>query len=591
MTRIRAILSIASLAFFALVLASRPAFADAHTEAVARDALQKAATDYASINYAGAVTRLKQAVHACGAKNCVPLTKATLLRDLGTMEFRAGDKTAAAKAFADALTIEPTLMLAPDYDAADVGAAWEDARAAAGLPAGPISSKPPPGTAAAPGALAGPIGAAPVPPARAGATTPAAGAGAHPAAPAPPPERLGEQPIGDFVHDPAVEQKEDTPLPILVEYSGTSKLAHVVVKYKGAQQREWTRVELKRVEGGATPAWEGAIPCADVARGTMRYWVQGFDRAGEPIAATGDPKHPYHVAIRDKITGEPPHLPGKEAPRSCEESDCPPGLPGCKGGKGGKGGSEPAAGGEASGSAGAGEGAAATEGEGAEKPPSRHSKLWIGVTGALDFLSLSTVTDVCRRTGDNNPVNSAGYSCYDPATSLDFPANAAVNQNLATGRAGTTSGGIQLGDVRVMVAVDYALGQNFLAGARLGYVFNAYPGKRASHFAPVHIEARGTYLFGHERLARSGLAPMVFVGLGLSEFDGHQATLVNYITNMSQAVDVWATDAPFFITVGGGVRYQIATRAALTGAIRLNIVIGNVVLPTYGPELGVLYGF
>jgi hypothetical protein len=40
------------------------------------------------------------------------------------------------------------------------------------------------------------------------------------------------------------------------------------------------------------------------------------------------------------------------------------------------------------------------------------------------------------------------------------------------------------------------------------------------------------------------------------------------------------------------VRYQFSLRAAFTGAARVNAVIGgNGLMMTYGPEVGVLYGF
>jgi hypothetical protein len=584
MSRIRAILGVPSLVLFACLLCTRSAFGDAHTEAIAKEALQKAASDYLAMNYTAAVGRLTKAVHACGAKNCTAPTKATLLRDLGTMQFRAGDKNGAAKSWAEALALESTLTLNADYDASDVGAAWEDARAAAGLPAGQVSTRPPPSAAGAAPAPAG----APPPAKGSAAGAPGAASAAPAAAPPPPPEPMGEQPQGDFTHDPAFEQREDTPLPIHVEYQGSSRVTRVVVKYKSAQMREWARVELKKVGEGV---WEGVIPCADVGRGTMRYWVQGFDRSGEPLIATGDPKHPYYVPIRDKITSEPPHLPGKEAPKSCEETDCPPGLPGCKRKKAG--------GGEGGGGEGEGGGASAGEGGGGEetegektKAAGPYSRIWVGLTFGLDFMSVSAVSNVCAVNNNNGTaVNSQGYYCYDSSAGHDFPGNMATNALLRAG--GTTNSGIQLGNVRALLTFDYALSPSFLVGARAGYVFGAYPGGSAAHFAPLNLEARGTYLFGRAPLSLGGLAPMGFAGLGLSEYDTHQSTFVTFMNGMPQKiVDVWATDAPFFIALGGGVRYQFGRRVALTGAVRLNVVIGsNGVLPTFGPELGGAYAF
>jgi hypothetical protein len=591
MSRTRAIVSIAASTLLVCTFIARAASADPRSEAAAKDALQKAQNDYLALNYTAAATRLSKAAQVCGAKNCTSITKATVLRDLGTMQFRAGDKNAAAKSWADALALQPTITVSPDYDASDVGAAWEDARAVAGLPAGPISTKPPPSAAAAGAPPAG--GGAAVTGARPGGAAGARGAPGAATAPPPPAEPMGEQPTGDFVHDPAPEQKEDTPLPIHVEYTGSSKLAHVVVKYKGAQMREWARVELKHSDT-ASPVWEGAIPCADIGRGTMRYWVQGFDRGGEPLAATGDPKHPYYVPIRDKITSEAPRLPGKEPPKSCEESDCPPGLAGCKGAK--KEGGDAAS--NDTGSAGAaseatGTGApeeTAAEGEEKKAQPA-YRRLWVGASVDFDFLSMNSETNVCKRnTMSGNPVNASGYYCYDSVAGGDFPAGVDANNTL--NKAGTTSGGFQLGNVRVLLAFDYAWKPNVLIGGRLGYVFNAYPGTAANHFLPIHIEARGTYLLGRAPLVH-GFAPLGFVALSVSEFDAHQATQVTFNNGMPiKTVDVWSTDAPVFVALGVGARYQFSPRVALTAALRLNVVIGgNGVMPTVGPEIGAQYGF
>jgi hypothetical protein len=492
------------------------------------------------------------------------------------MQFRAGDTDAAADSWGAALELQPTLTLNPVYEASDVGAAWEDARASAGLPASPVSTKPPPSAAtAAPSQAVGTAAGAPT------------GAGDRKgAAAATSSESLGEQPTGDFLHDPAPEQRQNTPLPIHVEYGGDAALVRVLVKYNSPHKREWARVELKRVSPAGN-VWEGMIPCADVGSGTLRYWLQGFNRSDEPVAETGSPKHPFHVAIRDKITGEAPRLPGKAPPQSCDESDCPPGLAGCKADK-----QDDEVAPRESGTAGAAagpEGAASDEAGAKEKKEEPYQRLWLGVGLAFDYISLSAAIDVCRRDSHGNAINSVGYYCYDSAAGTDFPPDPTANATLKGG--GTTTGGFQLGNTRVMLALDYAVRANFLAGARLGYVFNAYPGTASVHFLPLHIEVRGTYLLGSAPLAHSGLAPLGFAALGLSEFDGHQTTLVTFNNGSpKKMVDTWLTDAPLFVAVGVGLRYQLS-RVAITGAFRLNLVIGNGLMSTIGPELGALYAF
>src|SRR5262249_39298437 len=156
---------------------------------------------------------------------------------------RNGDLGAAKKAWAEAVKLQPDITLNADYDAPDVHAAWDEAKNSGGGGAG-----------------------------------------------APPPQ-------GGFTHTPPTQQKGQTTLPLYAEYPGDGSVARVIVKYKGASGSDWSRVDLKRVGTG----WGGQIPCADVTRGTLRYWIQGFGDAGDPVAGSGDPKHPYTVTIKDEL--------------------------------------------------------------------------------------------------------------------------------------------------------------------------------------------------------------------------------------------------------------------------------------------------
>jgi hypothetical protein len=82
---------------------------------------------------------------------------------------------------------------------------------------------------------------------------------------------------------------------------------------------------------------------------------------------------------------------------------------------------------------------------------------------------------------------------------------------------------------------------------------------------------------------------MVFAGMGAAEFDGHATTIVTLVSQ--QPVNAWITDGPFFIDLGGGARYAFSPRAAFSMALRINAAFGNGFLATYGPEVGVQYGF
>jgi hypothetical protein len=502
----------------ALTTQAVPAWAfDAHVESSAKSAIKKAAASYRATDYASAMLMLAKAVRACGATKCTPVTKAAVLRDLGATQFRSGDKGAASKSFADAIALQPDLAFNPDYDAADLRAAWDAAKGVGDTSESPAEA--------------------------------------------------------DFTHTPAVEQTTNTPLPVYVESPG-SKFARVVVKYKGARMTEWASLELKRVGKG----WGGVIPCGQVTAGAMRYWIEGLDQGGEASGTSGDAEHPFKVAVRDEISSEAPHLPNRPPPQQCDEDKETPDQ--------------------------------ANEEEESHAHVSHveapangdYARWWVGVAGAVDLLTLPAASDACALNASAAPVNSAGYYCTNPDGS-DFPSrsSAAQNSSLIRGQAGNVGGGLQAGDVRVMLAIDYAMTPEILVGGRLGYIYNSYTGSAAvtDHHAfgsKAHVEARGTYLFGHEPLRQTGFAPTVFVAVGVSEFDGHSTTVVSQQNAApvpaTQPVNAWLTNGPWFVSIGGGARYQFSSRAAFTGALRVNAAFGGVgALITYGPEIAFQYGF
>jgi hypothetical protein len=295
------------------------------------------------------------------------------------------------------------------------------------------------------------------------------------------------------------------------------------------------------------------------------------------VANSGDTKHPFLVTIKDEISGEAPHLPDEASPKKCAE----------KGDTGD---------GDAQGDSGESSSTPADA-----PPPERseaYARLWVGASFALDILSMPSGTDVCALSSSGVPKNASNLYCTNPNGS-DFPSRASPQQNeaLVPGHSGLSSGGLVAGDLRFMLSVDYALLPNLLVGGRIGYVANSYTGSvavkdgRAAGFK-IHGEARATYLFGDVPLGRIGFIPMVFAGGGAAEFDGHSPTVaaLNNIAGLED-IDVWKTDGPLFFMAGGGARYQLSPRVAATLAVRLNLALGNGPLVTFGPEVGVAYGF
>jgi hypothetical protein len=162
--------------FIALIMVAltRPALAaNPRAENAALETLSKAEGDFLAMNYASGAARLDKALRACAPSNCSLSTQAALLRDIGTMEFRAGDKGFATKAFTEALKLQPNIDLNPSYDSPDLRAAWVEVKGGGAPPAPPVAAPAPPG---------------------------AAGPGPGPGV-APPP--TFQQPTGDFIHTPA----------------------------------------------------------------------------------------------------------------------------------------------------------------------------------------------------------------------------------------------------------------------------------------------------------------------------------------------------------------------------------------------------
>jgi hypothetical protein len=134
---------------------STTARADVRTEAAALAAQKKAQKDFMAKKYAAGITKLQNALKACGKKKCSDDVRASVMMDLGALEFRRGNKKGAAKTWGTALGIVPSATLGATYDVPDIRQALDDTR-------GPSGG----GSSAAAGGAAG-----------AGGTEPSTGAG------------------------------------------------------------------------------------------------------------------------------------------------------------------------------------------------------------------------------------------------------------------------------------------------------------------------------------------------------------------------------------------------------------------------------
>jgi hypothetical protein len=390
---------------------------------------------------------------------------------------------------------------------------------------------------------------------------------------------------GDFTHRPAAEQAASTPLPVFVTTATTEPLASVVVKYRNDSMRSFRRAVLKRVGEG----WGGTIPCADIVTGTVRYYIQGFDKDGELAASSGDPNHTFSVPIRESIAGEAPALPGQPAPKKCGEQDvqaldldegsrCQEDRQ-CKSGAC---------------SSGLCQAVQAFEQEEPVSGERPYARFWIGVAGSMDLTVPPSGNDICAQ---NAGVSTSGYWCTTP-DGTDYPTSNGKAAPLAPGKGGIPSSELSPGSVHVTATIDYAVSSNLLLGARFGYVANAYPGQAASAAgktiaASIHVEARATLVLGDEPLARSGLAPYAFVAGGVARFDTPTTVMVAE-TNVTggRAVRAWYVAGPVFGALGGGARYAFSPRVAFSTGLGIDAAVGPGAFGvTVSPEMQLQYGF
>ncbi|MDF2695324.1 MAG: hypothetical protein K0S65_3707, partial [Labilithrix sp.] len=474
---------------FALFFLSPTARAQGRAETDAR-ALQKKAMDedYLATDFARAQEKLEKAITLCGTVKCSPQLRSRLKRDLAVVQIGGRDDREEAIAnFVEAIKLDSSAALEPDIKTKDLEQAFAEAkkRLAASATSG-----------------------------------------------------TGHAPQGDFTHTPVAEQQERTPIPVYAEYAGEEPLVKVKVRYKGFGMTEWKAAELQKMgENG----WGGELPCADVLQGRTQYYLQGFNADNDAVATGGDRVNPYTVPIKKEKPAEPPHLPNAPPPTQCQYTgDCPPNFPGCLKAPVGV----PA---ETSKVEPVGkDGGEFCEEDSEcksnkclnakcvdyEKRVNKAPRFWVGVVGALDYSFVPSADDVCKlRTPDAMPINESNYYCTRSDGS-DYPSRdrekATENDSIRLSREGgfdrVATGGGALGNVRVMLTFDWAMNANLLLGARLGLVLNTYPGSEAEvdgkRFAmPIHLEARATYVFGKDALAKKGLAPYAFGGAGVAQFE------------------------------------------------------------------------
>ena len=251
--------------------------------------------DYLATKFGDAEKKLKQALGLCSkAGACSPNVVAQLHRDLGIVYVVASRADEGKAAFVAALKADPSITLPKDLTTPEIEQVFSAAKGG-GAPAPAPSPAPAPAPSPAP---------------------------AKPPAAAP---SGGEE----IVHTPPAESATMTPLPLYAELPEAMSPTKVQIKYKPFGAPDWKSIDMKKMKTG----YGVELPCIEIGNvpGDLKYYIQALGSGGEVIATNGTKNAPLKVAVKEALTGEAPHLPGKPAPKVCSglgAADCPPEFPG-----------------------------------------------------------------------------------------------------------------------------------------------------------------------------------------------------------------------------------------------------------------------
>ena len=514
--------------------------------------------DYLNVRFKEAEEKLRKAIKECD-KGCDAKQKGSIYMHLGIILVNAGKKDDAVGAFSSGLKEDSGAAPEKDFTSPDVQKAYDEAKAKGGKAGG--DDKPPPTDK--------------------------------------------PEPQSDLKHEAITEGLVNAPLPVFV--GADASAAKFVLNYKPFGG-EWTKAEMKRMGKG----YGAEIPCKDTsATGTLKYYIVAQDAGGDAVASAGTKKQPYEVAIKNKVSGDPPSFPGKEPPAQCKSKDqCPPGInePGCEASASLGFGSKCTGPGqcnkadglaciEGTCQAGAEEGSGtegAGDGTGDDAPPKKN---WFSLSLVLDD-ALVGGGEVC--TAQN--YSDGTYACFKNDGSL-YKTYATLPKG-GTPDHGTVSGPpFAVGTIRALVGYDRLIVSNLLLGIRLGYAFNGGPAVPSSSgdkaFLPFHIEPRATYFIGAKNvLSKTGVRPYVFLGGGVGQVDAkiagvpvqNEISATNANGTGKTQVDAWRKMGTSFVAVGGGIVYAVSKKTGVSVDIKVSQFFGSSGTAV-SPSLGFVQGF
>lgn len=378
----------------------------------------------------------------------------------------------------------------------------------------------------------------------------------------------GEIP-GDIVCTPDTGSEILTRMPIPISCTTDADATSAVLKFKEFGSNDWKKLDL--VKRGN--AFEGTIPCSVTgSAGPLLWFVGAKNSADEYVDQFGSKKNP---ATFDLVSGggiDLSYPDGSAASRCADASDCPPNFPGCASsndscgeldwGAACKNSTECKCGLACDGGTCVNAASCSTDEEcssgvctngycaSASEAAGPFKRHWVELSFAMDFPNFGG-GDLCISPNKND------YSvyCYD-ANGNEGPAAGLRDVNT----------GFNLSQYRVLLGYDYALTDKIQAGARVGYII----GGNSTQFLPIHAELRGTYNF--TSLAKKGLRPSIYVGVGLGDMDW----VFLGVPSNSGPIDVYKRGGNLFANGGVGLGY------AFTPELVLKVGVGAVVaFPTF----------
>ncbi len=526
-----------------IVVVGMPASASTKDEAAARldhDAIYE---DYLATRFSGAERKLKQALLVCGSHGCSRTVRARVHVDLGVVYGEGLKKLPEAKAeFEAALKDDPSQTIPDELLTEQLSKLFE--------------------SAGGPSVARKKVRASSVP--------------------------------EDIVHDPPLEQRILTPVPLYVEVAEGLQAAKVQVRYSPFGLPEWKTLDMKR----SGPGFVAEIGCADIgtATGDLKYFIQVIDANGDVVASSGTRNLPNTVAIKNQLSGAPPHWPERPPPSACANSaDCPPDLPGCAAQRriakehGDKGEDTPCADdrecreglscmvgacrslaridGRCDSDSGCRTGSSCRDGSCIAPPP----RNWVSLSAEQDVLFVPEASDAC--------VSQDKFACFAGET----PYAAATPSAPAAGRGGDVGGGPALATTRILLGLDRLVTDNVSVGARIAYAFGGAPARVGGpSFFPYHLEARASYWFGSRPFWSAKLRPFVSLAGGKAQVDAKKEVTVQ--SELSLAA--WRKTGTSFVAVVAGAMLAVGGGGGVVGELK-----GMQMFGTSGAALGAEIGY